>query len=70
MFFFLGSFQAVDERVVMMGFQQWLAGVTERIHQTMHYKFDGKVEVCVVKSVLIKGFQCTEGDRNNHFVLK
>ncbi|TNN42150.1 putative protein C2orf42 [Liparis tanakae] len=25
-----------------MGFQQWLAGVTERIHQAMHYQFDGK----------------------------
>ncbi|XP_013875756.1 uncharacterized protein C2orf42 homolog isoform X2 [Austrofundulus limnaeus] len=42
-----GSAQAVDERVVMMGFHQWLAGVTERIHQTMHYQFDGKQEPLV-----------------------
>lgn len=46
-FFFIcqGGSQTVDERVVIMGFQQWLAGVTERIHQTMHYQFDGKAEV-------------------------
>jgi len=37
-----GSTQVVDERTVTMGFQQWLAGVTERIHQAMHYQFDGK----------------------------
>uniref|UniRef100_A0A3Q3AH93 Chromosome 2 open reading frame 42 n=1 Tax=Kryptolebias marmoratus TaxID=37003 RepID=A0A3Q3AH93_KRYMA len=38
----LMSVQVVDERTVTMGFYQWLAGVTERIHQTMHYQFDGK----------------------------
>lgn len=38
----------MDERVVIMGFQQWLAGVTERIQQTMHYQFDGKADVCVM----------------------
>lgn len=32
----------MDERTLTMSFQQWLAGVTERIHQTMHYQFDGK----------------------------
>ncbi|XP_029299883.1 uncharacterized protein C2orf42 homolog isoform X2 [Cottoperca gobio] len=37
-----GSTQVVDERTVMMGFQLWLASVTERIHQTMHYQFNGK----------------------------
>ncbi|XP_075936196.1 uncharacterized protein C2orf42 homolog isoform X4 [Anarhichas minor] len=42
-----GSSQLVDERTVTMGFQQWLAGVTERIHQTMHYQFDGKPEPLV-----------------------
>ncbi|KAG7246848.1 hypothetical protein CRUP_007117 [Coryphaenoides rupestris] len=26
-----------------MGFHQWLASVTERIHQTMHYQFDAFV---------------------------
>ncbi|KAG8010531.1 protein C2orf42 [Nibea albiflora] len=35
-----GSTQVVDERTVTMGFHQWLASVTERIHQTMHYQFD------------------------------
>ncbi|XP_075885604.1 uncharacterized protein C2orf42 homolog isoform X2 [Nelusetta ayraudi] len=42
-----GGTQAVDERMVVMGFQQWLAGVTERIHQTMHYQFDGKPQPLV-----------------------
>ncbi|XP_023816757.1 uncharacterized protein C2orf42 homolog isoform X2 [Oryzias latipes] len=42
-----GSPQAVDERTLTMSFQQWLAGVTERIHQTMHYQFDGKAEPLV-----------------------
>uniref|UniRef100_G3PTB3 Chromosome 2 open reading frame 42 n=1 Tax=Gasterosteus aculeatus TaxID=69293 RepID=G3PTB3_GASAC len=37
----------VDERALTLGFQQWLAGVTERIHQTMHYQFDGKPEPLV-----------------------
>lgn len=49
-----GGSQAVDEQVVIMGFQQWLAGVTERIHQTMHYQFDGKVDAGVVKNMFIK----------------
>ncbi|KAK5852296.1 hypothetical protein PBY51_023775 [Eleginops maclovinus] len=42
-----GSTQAVDERTVTMGFQQWLASVTERIHQTMHFQFDGKPQPLV-----------------------
>eukprot|EP00064_Thunnus_orientalis_P016006 superscaffoldBa00003084_g16069 len=42
-----GSTQVVDEHTVTMGFHQWLAGVTERIHQTMHYQFDGKPEPLV-----------------------
>ncbi|XP_070844495.1 uncharacterized protein C2orf42 homolog isoform X2 [Chaetodon trifascialis] len=42
-----GSTQAVDERTVMMGFHQWLAGVTERIHQTMHYQSEGKPQPLV-----------------------
>uniref|UniRef100_A0A1A7WW61 Chromosome 2 open reading frame 42 n=2 Tax=Iconisemion striatum TaxID=60296 RepID=A0A1A7WW61_9TELE len=42
-----GSVQVVDERTVTMGFQLWLASVTERIHQTMHYQFDGKPEPLV-----------------------
>uniref|UniRef100_A0A3Q3JXP1 Uncharacterized protein n=2 Tax=Monopterus albus TaxID=43700 RepID=A0A3Q3JXP1_MONAL len=43
----LGSSQVVDERTVAMGFHQWLASVTERIHQTMHYQFDGKPQPLV-----------------------
>ncbi|PWA26531.1 hypothetical protein CCH79_00001159, partial [Gambusia affinis] len=42
-----GSAQVVDELSVTMGFQQWLASVTERIHQTMHYQFDGKPQPLV-----------------------
>ncbi|KAM9307301.1 uncharacterized protein C2orf42 homolog isoform 2-T2 [Pholidichthys leucotaenia] len=37
-----GTSQAVDERSLKMGFHQWLASVTERIHHTMHYQSDGK----------------------------
>ncbi|CAL8277156.1 unnamed protein product [Merluccius merluccius] len=40
----LGTSQVVDEHTVAMGFHQWLASVTERIHQTMHYQFDGRPE--------------------------
>lgn len=32
----------VDEASVSMSFCQWLASVTERIQQTMHYQFDGR----------------------------
>ncbi|TKS84916.1 hypothetical protein D9C73_018316 [Collichthys lucidus] len=42
-----GSTQVVDERTVTMGFHQWLASVTERIHQTMHFQFDGKPQPLV-----------------------
>ncbi|XP_071322330.1 uncharacterized protein C2orf42 homolog isoform X2 [Trachinotus anak] len=42
-----GSTQAVDECTVTLGFHQWLASVTERIHQTMHYQFDGKPQPLV-----------------------
>lgn len=44
----------MDERAVMMGFNQWLASVTERIHQTMHYQFDGKAEACLPPCVLFQ----------------
>lgn len=40
-FFFLACGQLLDEAQVTL-FQDWLASVTERIHQTMHYQFDGK----------------------------
>ncbi|XP_005929881.1 uncharacterized protein C2orf42 homolog isoform X1 [Simochromis diagramma] len=42
-----GSTQAVDENTVTMGFHQWLASVTERIHLAMHYQCDGKPEPLV-----------------------
>ncbi|XP_052447738.1 uncharacterized protein C2orf42 homolog isoform X2 [Carassius gibelio] len=42
-----GSSQPVEETHVSLGFQQWLASVTERIHQTMHFQFDGKPEPLV-----------------------
>nr|XP_015798626.2 uncharacterized protein C2orf42 homolog isoform X2 [Nothobranchius furzeri] len=42
-----GSVQFVDEHTMVMGFHQWLASVTERIHQTMHYQFDGKPDPLV-----------------------
>ncbi|XP_041825154.1 uncharacterized protein C2orf42 homolog isoform X2 [Melanotaenia boesemani] len=42
-----GSAQVVDERTVTMGFHRWLASVTERIHQTMHFQFDGKPQPLV-----------------------
>ncbi|XP_066570350.1 uncharacterized protein C2orf42 homolog [Amia ocellicauda] len=42
-----GSSQPVDEAHVSLPFQHWLASVTERIHQTMHFQFDGKPEPLV-----------------------
>ncbi|XP_036385515.1 uncharacterized protein C2orf42 homolog [Megalops cyprinoides] len=42
-----GNSQPVDETHVSLPFQQWLASVTERIHQTMHFQFDGKPEPLV-----------------------
>uniref|UniRef100_A0A8C5M2B5 Chromosome 2 open reading frame 42 n=1 Tax=Leptobrachium leishanense TaxID=445787 RepID=A0A8C5M2B5_9ANUR len=42
-----GCNQLMDESQVSLSFQEWLASVTERIHQTMHYQFDGKPEPLV-----------------------
>lgn len=42
--FFLACNQVLDESQVTLSFQEWLASVTERIHQAMHYQFDGKLE--------------------------
>ncbi|XP_069070312.1 uncharacterized protein C2orf42 homolog [Pleurodeles waltl] len=39
--------QAMDESQVLLTFQDWLASVTERIHQTLHYQFDGKPDPLV-----------------------
>ncbi|XP_053905726.1 uncharacterized protein C2orf42 homolog isoform X3 [Cuculus canorus] len=35
-----GCNQLLDESQVTLSFQDWLASVTERIHQTMHYQFE------------------------------
>ncbi|XP_028318618.1 uncharacterized protein C2orf42 homolog isoform X2 [Gouania willdenowi] len=37
-----GSCRVVDERALTMSFNQWLAGVTERIHHSMYYQHNGK----------------------------
>ncbi|KAM6040490.1 uncharacterized protein C2orf42 homolog isoform 2-T5 [Chlamydotis macqueenii] len=42
-----GCTQPLDESQVTLTFQDWLASVTERIHQTMHYQFEGKPEPLV-----------------------
>ncbi|KAM4746933.1 uncharacterized protein C2orf42 homolog isoform 1-T2 [Rhinophrynus dorsalis] len=42
-----GCNQLMEESQVSLSFQDWLASVTERIHQTMHYQFDGKPEPLV-----------------------
>ncbi|XP_041442882.1 uncharacterized protein C2orf42 homolog isoform X4 [Xenopus laevis] len=42
-----GCSPLIDESQVSLSFQDWLASVTERIHQTMHYQFDGKPEPLV-----------------------
>ncbi|XP_059687530.1 uncharacterized protein C2orf42 homolog [Gavia stellata] len=42
-----GCTQLLDESQVTLSFQDWLASVTERIHQTMHYQFEGKPEPLV-----------------------
>ncbi|KAM8973565.1 uncharacterized protein C2orf42 homolog isoform 2-T2 [Pelodytes ibericus] len=42
-----GCSQLMDECQVSLSFLEWLASVTERIHQTMHYQFDGKPEPLV-----------------------
>ncbi|XP_068277540.1 uncharacterized protein C2orf42 homolog isoform X7 [Nyctibius grandis] len=42
-----GCTPLLDESQVTFSFQDWLASVTERIHQTMHYQFEGKPEPLV-----------------------
>ncbi|XP_070621338.1 LOW QUALITY PROTEIN: uncharacterized protein C2orf42 homolog [Erythrolamprus reginae] len=39
--------QALEESQVALSFLEWLASVTERVHQAMHYQFDGKPEPLV-----------------------
>ncbi|KAM9821207.1 uncharacterized protein C2orf42 homolog [Neosynchiropus ocellatus] len=42
-----GGSPAVDEHALTMSFHRWLAGVTERIHHTMHYQSHGKPDPLV-----------------------
>lgn len=42
LFLFSAYSQLLDESQVTLSFQEWLTSVTERIHQAMHYQFDGK----------------------------
>nr|XP_030145697.3 uncharacterized protein C2orf42 homolog isoform X3 [Taeniopygia guttata] len=42
-----GCHQVLDESQVSLSFQEWLGSVTERIHQTMHYQFEGRPEPLV-----------------------
>ncbi|XP_021401059.2 uncharacterized protein C2orf42 homolog [Lonchura striata] len=42
-----GCHQVLDESQVSLSFQEWLGSVTERIHQTMHYQFEGHPEPLV-----------------------
>ncbi|XP_034286545.1 uncharacterized protein C2orf42 homolog [Pantherophis guttatus] len=39
--------QVLEESQVALSFLEWLASVTERVHQAMHYQFDGKPEPLV-----------------------
>ncbi|XP_032085415.1 uncharacterized protein C2orf42 homolog [Thamnophis elegans] len=39
--------QGLEESQVALSFLEWLASVTERLHQAMHYQFDGKPEPLV-----------------------
>ena len=36
---------ALDEGATGITFHEWLASITERINQTMHYQFDGQFSV-------------------------
>jgi hypothetical protein len=39
--------EPVDENAANITFVQWLASVTERINQTMHFQFSGKPDPLV-----------------------
>lgn len=41
----------VDENTTSLSFQLWLASVTERINQTMHYQFDGELVISFVSEL-------------------
>lgn len=40
----------MDEHTVAIGFHQWLASVTERIHMTMHYQNNGTAQSYLIWS--------------------
>lgn len=40
--FCLAGGQVLEESQVALSFLEWLASATERIHQAMHYQFDGE----------------------------
>lgn len=40
--FRLAGGQVLEESQVTLSFLEWLASATERIHQAMHYQFDGE----------------------------
>jgi len=44
--------QTFDEGEVVSTFHSWLASVTERINQTMHYQFDGEIYNLLVNSAI------------------
>jgi hypothetical protein len=48
----------IEETQVSLSFQQWLASVTERINQTMHYQFDGKVLLLLFLLLLLSNAFC------------
>lgn len=45
--FFFFFPEPVDENAANITFIQWLASVTERINQTMHFQFSGKPDPLV-----------------------
>lgn len=49
----------IDESQVSLSFVQWLASVTERINQTMHYQFDGNPDPLVFHAPQIM-FDCLQ----------
>lgn len=49
----------IEECQVTITFQQWLASVTERINQTMHYQFDGNPDPLVFHAPQVM-FDCLQ----------
>ncbi|XP_063435138.1 uncharacterized protein C2orf42-like isoform X1 [Mytilus trossulus] len=51
--------QQIDESQITISFHQWLASVTERINQTMHYQFDGNPDPLVFHAPQVF-FECLQ----------